>query len=65
MRGRNRVETDQFVAVRSHYLFGSRFCPVGVQGEHEKGGVENGQGHSAGTGWCFGGFARAIGSSLR
>jgi transposase len=45
MRGHNRVETDRFVALRSHYLFESRFCRVGVQGAHEKGGVENGQGH--------------------
>ncbi|HLB76373.1 MAG TPA: IS21 family transposase, partial [Candidatus Dormibacteraeota bacterium] len=45
MRGRTRVEHDRFVALRSHYLFESRFCRVGLVGAHEKGGVENGQGH--------------------
>ena len=45
MRGRQRIERDRFVALRSHYLFESRFCLVGLAGAHEKGGVENGQGH--------------------
>lgn len=45
MRGRQRVERDRFVALRSHYLFESRFCRVGIEGAHEKGGVEGGQGH--------------------
>ena len=45
LRGHNRKEHDRFVALRSHYLFQSRFCRVGVAGAHEKGGVEGGQGH--------------------
>ena len=45
LRGRRRIETDRFVAFRSHYLFESRYCLVGEKGAHEKGGVEGGQGH--------------------
>ncbi|MGH2845878.1 MAG: IS21 family transposase [Thermoleophilaceae bacterium] len=40
LKGRRRVETDRFVALRSHYLFESQFTPPGVEGAHEKGGVE-------------------------
>jgi transposase len=40
LRGRRRVETDRFVALRSHYLFESQFTSVGIAGAHEKGGVE-------------------------
>jgi transposase len=40
LRGRRRVETDRFVALRSHYLFESQFTTPGIQGAHEKGGVE-------------------------
>jgi hypothetical protein len=40
LKGRRRVESDRFVALRSHYLFESRFTLAGVQGAHEKGGVE-------------------------
>ncbi len=40
LRGRRRKETDRFVALRSHYLFDSEFCRVGVKGASEKGGVE-------------------------
>lgn len=45
LRGRTRQESDRFVALRSHYLFGSRFCRLGEEGAHEKGGVEGGLGH--------------------
>jgi transposase len=38
--GRKRVETDRFIAMRSHYLFDSLFTTPGLQGAHEKGGVE-------------------------
>jgi len=38
--GRGRVETERFVALRSHYGFESFFCEPGVRGAHEKGGVE-------------------------
>lgn len=40
LRGRRRVETDRFVALRSHYLFDSLFTTPGIEGAHEKGGVE-------------------------
>ncbi|HUB73601.1 MAG TPA: IS21 family transposase [Solirubrobacteraceae bacterium] len=40
LKGRRRVESDRFVALRSHYLFSSEFTRVGKQGAHEKGGVE-------------------------
>ncbi len=40
LRGRDRVETDRFVALRSHYGFDSFFCEPGQSGAHEKGGVE-------------------------
>lgn len=40
LRGRRRVETDRFIAMRSHYLYESLFTTVGIEGAHEKGGVE-------------------------
>ena len=40
LMGRNRVETERFVALRSHYLFESFYCRPGKDGAHEKGGVE-------------------------
>ena len=40
LKGRSRLETERFVALRSHYLFDSFFCLPGVGGAHEKGGVE-------------------------
>lgn len=40
LKGRDRVESDRFVALRSHYGFDSFFCQPGVKGAHEKGGVE-------------------------
>jgi len=39
-KGRNRIEADRFVALRSHYGFESFFCEPGIKGAHEKGGVE-------------------------
>jgi hypothetical protein len=39
LRGWRRVESDRFVALRSHYRFDSSFCLPGVRGAHEKGGV--------------------------
>lgn len=44
LRGRRRVETDRFVALRSHYPFAGEFCVVGQEGAHEKGGIEGGLG---------------------
>src|SRR5262249_16112202 len=40
LRGRDRIESDRFVALRSHYRFDSFFGQPGVKGSHEKGGVE-------------------------
>jgi transposase len=40
LRGRRRLETDRFVALRSHYLYESSFTRVGKEGAHEKGGIE-------------------------
>jgi transposase len=40
LRGRRRAQTDQFIALRSHYLYESQFTIPGVEGAHEKGGVE-------------------------
>jgi len=40
LRGRRRVESDRFVALRSHYLYESSFTTPGIEGAHEKGGVE-------------------------
>lgn len=38
--GRERVQNPRFIALRSHYGFDSFFCAPGIQGAHEKGGVE-------------------------
>ncbi len=38
--GRERWENPKFVALRSHYGFDSFFCLPGLDGAHEKGGVE-------------------------
>jgi transposase len=40
LKGRDRVESERFIAMRSHYGFDSFFCRPGVVGAHEKGGVE-------------------------
>ena len=40
LRGRDRDESERFVALRSHYGFDSFFCRPGIEGAHEKGGVE-------------------------
>ena len=44
LKGRRRIETENFIALRSHYLFESFFCLPGIEGAHEKGGVEGGVG---------------------
>lgn len=46
LRGRDRNETERFVALRSHYGFDSFFCIPGEAGAHEKGGVEGEVGRS-------------------
>ncbi len=40
LKGRGRIESERFVALRSHYGFDSFFCLPGIKGAHEKGGVE-------------------------
>lgn len=44
LKGRARLETERFTLLRSHYLFEAIFCRVGIEGAHEKGGVECGVG---------------------
>lgn len=38
--GRERWENQKFIALRSHYGYDSFFCLPGIDGAHEKGGVE-------------------------
>ena len=38
--GRDRIENDRFIALRSHYGFDAFYCEPGEKGAHEKGGVE-------------------------
>jgi transposase len=40
LKGRDRAESERFIALRSHYGFDSFFCQPGLEGAHEKGGVE-------------------------
>lgn len=40
LKGRDRAESERFMLLRSHYRFDSFFCIPGVDGAHEKGGVE-------------------------
>jgi transposase len=40
LKGRDRIESERFIALRSHYGFDSFFCQPGIKGSHEKGGVE-------------------------
>jgi transposase len=46
LRGRNRTETERFIALRSHCGFDSFFCIPGEEGAHEKGGIEGEVGRS-------------------
>jgi transposase len=38
--GRDRQENERFITLRSHYGFDSFYCLPGLEGAHEKGGVE-------------------------
>lgn len=40
LRGRDRVESERFITLRSHYGYDGFFCIPGKDGAHEKGGVE-------------------------
>jgi transposase len=44
LKGRRRLESDRFIALRSHYLYEASFTRPGKEGAHEKGGVEGGVG---------------------
>lgn len=39
--GRSRVESQRWTAFRSHYGFDAFYCMPGIEGAHEKGGVEH------------------------
>jgi transposase len=39
--GRSRVESQRWVVFRSHYGFDAFYCRPGIEGAHEKGGVEH------------------------
>ena len=40
LAGRNRTETQRWLAFRAHYGFEAFYCQPGPEGAHEKGGVE-------------------------
>jgi len=40
LMGRDRTENERFVILRSHFGFDSFYCRPGIEGSHEKGGVE-------------------------
>ena len=40
LQGRNREENERSITLRAHFGFDSFFCIPGVDGAHEKGGVE-------------------------
>ena len=40
LRGRDRIENQRWLTFRAHYQFEAFYCPPGVEGAHEKGGVE-------------------------
>lgn len=39
--GRSRIESQRWTAFRSHYGFDAFYCIPGIEGAHEKGGVEH------------------------
>lgn len=39
--GRTRIESQRWTAFRSHYGFDAFYCMPGIEGAHEKGGVEH------------------------
>ncbi len=40
LAGRNRAETGRWLSFRAHYGFEAFYCEPGLEGAHEKGGVE-------------------------
>jgi transposase len=51
LRGRDRTESERFIALRSHYGFDGFFCIPGKEGAHEKGGWRARSAGSAATIW--------------
>ncbi len=45
-KGKERTLTKKFQELKGFYAFKSNFCTVGLEGAHEKGGVEGGIGYS-------------------
>lgn len=45
-RGKDRTLTKKFKELKGFYAFQTNFCTVGLEGAHEKGGVEGGIGYS-------------------
>ena len=44
-KGRARIENPRWTAFRSHYRFAAFYCEPGIEGAHEKGGVEGQAGY--------------------
>ena len=42
--GRDRIESERFVSLRSHFGYDAFYCQPGQRGAHEKGGVEGDRG---------------------
>ena len=45
-KGKQRTLTKKFNELKGFYAFETNFCTVGIEGAHEKGGVEGGIGYS-------------------
>ena len=63
LAGRERIESDRFAALRSHFGFDAFFCEPGIAGAHEKGGARSGA--SAAATSCRSRASRACPSSTR
>ena len=51
LHGYRREETARFIAFRSHWRFEAEFCNPGVDGAHEKGGIEGEGGYFRRNHW--------------
>jgi len=45
-KGKDRILTQEFKELKGYYNFETNFCQPGIEGAHEKGGVESGIGFS-------------------
>ena len=52
LKGRRRIESDRFVALRSHYLFASQFMTRAWKGPIRKVALRAKSAATAGTTWC-------------